>query len=111
MAAALNKSAEAKVKRALLSGAAPEPARGKRSRGVTLGGHRLRAAKNRLTKAGEAYKAIANQEVDAWAPGVKVETGKERANRNNRKVLVRYRDARGKLKVTLEGRDYFETHN
>ena len=96
--------------RALASGAQPQPARGKRSRGVTLGGIRLITSKNRLTKAGEAYKAIAGQEADAWQPGVKQEGKKEYAYLNGRKTLVRFRDPSGKLKVTKEGRDYFETH-
>ena len=64
-----------------------------------------------LTLAGRYYEAKTDETVNTWKPGIVLEGLKEYAYKvTGGKVLVRYRDNAGTLRVTKDGRSYFETH-
>ena len=109
------RSTEKQTQAAIDAGERPAPGRGRKSRTLYIqagrGKIRLVQSNNQLTAAGRYYESQTHQPANAWNGGIKLEGRKEYAYRaNGAKVLVRYRDNAGTLRVTKDGHSYFETH-
>ena len=109
------RSTEKRTQAAIDAGEQPVPGSGRKSRVLYIqagrGKIRLVQGNNQLTAAGRYYEANTKQPANAWQPGIKLEGRKEYAFRaNGAKVLERYRDNTGTLRVNRDGLSHFETH-
>ena len=109
------RSIQNRLEAAILAGERPAPGRGRKSRVLEIqagrGKIRLAHSGNKLTAAGRYYEQRTGQQANSWKPGIVLEGRREYAyTANDTKVLVRYRDNSGALRVTKDGRTYFETH-